>query len=165
MVKERPQRNFRRSLLVDLRQIGGEVVRDVDRRGWCTDRDDARRFRHVRRRRKHRRPAQAVADQQRRRGVVLSQIVGCRDEILDIGREVGVRELTLAAAYPGEVEPQYGNAASCESFGNPRGRKDVLAAGEAMGEQRKARGFRRQIERRAARSPPEAPGKLDSSLI
>src|SRR5258706_3566256 len=31
------QRNLCGSLLVDLRQIGGEVMRDVGGRGWCAD--------------------------------------------------------------------------------------------------------------------------------
>ena len=51
------------------------IVEDDDRMaclGRCTDCHDARRFRHVRRRGKHRRPTQTMADRQRRRGVMLS---------------------------------------------------------------------------------------------
>jgi hypothetical protein len=154
------QRNLRYSLLIDLRQIGGEIMRDMGCRGWRTDRDDARRFRHVRRRGKHRRPAQAMADQQRRRGVILSQIIGCRDKILNVGREIGSSRSHLAAADPGEVEPQHCNTPSGKSIGDSRCRKGVLATGEAVREQRKRARLDRQIKT-SRKIAPRRTGKLD----
>src|SRR3546814_7267035 len=54
----------------------------------------------------------------------------------DVGGEVGVGELPLAGAEPGEVEAQHGKAALRQASGDARGGEDVLVAGEAVGEER-----------------------------
>src|SRR4029077_19041319 len=83
-------------------------------------------------------------------------------EIADIGREVGIGELTLAAADAGEVEAQHGNVAGAETFRNPRCREDVLAAGETMGEQGECPRPRRQVKT-SRQISPGGTGKLDLS--
>src|SRR3546814_5647367 len=54
----------------------------------------------------------------------------------DLGGEVGVGEVALAGAETGEVEAQYRKAALGKAAGDARRREDVLAAGEAVGEER-----------------------------
>ena len=84
MVKERPAE--RNCCSVPFSWIcatsAAEIMRDVGcPRGRCTNRDDACCFRHMSCRRKHCRPAQAMADQQRRRPAwFFLQIIGCRNK-------------------------------------------------------------------------------------
>src|SRR3546814_2194736 len=54
----------------------------------------------------------------------------------DVGGEVGVGELPLAGAEPGEVDAQHGKAALRQASGDARGGEDALVAGEAVGEER-----------------------------
>ena len=59
-----------------------------------------------------------------------------------------VGEFALAAAQPGEVEAQRGDAVHRQPLGDALGRQDVLAAGEAVREQREGgRLAQRQVER------------------
>ena len=87
----------------------------------------------------HRGAAEAVADQDRRRAMRLAQMIGGGDEIVDIGREMRVGEFALAAAESGEVEAQHGDPDHRQPLGDALGGEIVLAAGEAVREQREGR--------------------------
>ena len=88
-----------------------------------------------------------MPDQDLWRFVRLAQPAGCRNQILYIGGETGIGELALAVAQPGEVEAQHTEPQVGERVGDARRGSDVLATGEAMGEQRKGpRWPRRQVE-------------------
>jgi len=67
--------------------------------------------------------------------MVLAQIIRGGHKIADVGGEIGIGELSLAAAYAGEVEAQHGDVASCQTCGNPRRCEGILAAGEAVSKQ------------------------------
>ncbi len=98
--------------------------------------------------RQHRGAAEAVADQDRRRAIDLAQVVGGGDEIVHVGRKMRVGEFAFAAAEPGEIEAQHGDAVDRQPLGDALGGEVVLAAGEAMREQRVGRRLaERQIER------------------
>ena len=100
----------------------------------------------------HRGAAEAVADQDRRRGEFLAQMIGGGDQIVDVRRERGVGELALAGAETGEVETQHGDAVQLQTFRNAPRRLVVLAAGEAMREQRhRAHRTVRPVEQRGQR--------------
>ena len=145
---ERPagKRHRRDALRFDLIEMGGEVMRDVRGVGRCCDRHDACGLRHVRRGGKHGGAAEAVADQQCRRGKVRAQEIDRRQQVLHVRREIRVGELAFAAADAGEVETKDRDAARGEALCNPRGRENVLAAGKAMGKQRKCARVRRQVQ-------------------
>ena len=141
-------------------QVGREVMGDMRSRGWCTDRHHGSRVRHARCRGEHCRTAQAVADQQGWYSVVLAQVIRGRHKIPNVRREVRIGELTLTAADAGKVKAQDGNVASGQTPGNPRCSVDVLAAGEAMGEQGEGARLRRQVKTRRQHDSSGA-GKLD----
>ena len=82
----------------------------------------------------HRAAAQAVADQDRRRAVHLAQMIGGGDQILDVRRKMRVGEFAFAAAEPGEIEAQHGDAVDRQPLGDALGGKVVLAAGETVRE-------------------------------
>ena len=92
--------------------------------------------------------AQAVADQDRRRLSGLAQMIGGADEIGDVGGKGRVGEIALAGAEAGEIEPQHRDAFQGQRGRNSFRRQHILAAGEAMREQRVGNRFAlRQIER------------------
>ena len=62
-------------------------------------------------------------------------------EIGDVGGESGVGELAAAAAEPGEVEAERGDAELGQRPGDMDRRAHILAAGEAVGEDRIGRGI------------------------
>ena len=80
--------------------------------------------------------AEAVADQDRRRLSGFAQMVGGAHEVGDVGGEGGVGEIALAGAKTREVEPQHRDALGRQRHRDPLRRQHVLAAGEAMREQR-----------------------------
>ena len=86
--------------------------------------------------------AEAVADQDRRRLAGFAQMIGGADEIGDVGREGRVGKIALAGAEAGEVEPQHRDALGRQRHRDALGRQHVLAAGEAMREQRIGRATR-----------------------
>ncbi len=86
--------------------------------------------------RQHRGAAETVADQQRRRLTHFAQVIGGGDEIGDVRRESGVGEFAFARAEAGEVKAQHRDALRRERLRDTRRRHHVLAAGEAMREQR-----------------------------
>jgi len=136
-----------------------EQVGDVAGVGRRADGGDGTQLRHSRGRRQHRGAAQAVADQQGRRGEAPAQGIGRGDQVVDVGTEVGVGELAVAVARPGEVEAQDGDVAVGELTGDAAGGEDVLAAGEAVGEQ--GEGARRRVGQVQPRRQlvAEGPGK------
>ena len=77
-------------------------------------------------------------------------MVGGGNQILQVGTEIGIGEIAVAGAEPGEVEAQRGDAARRKA-GRDAARGDhVLAAGEAMREQRGAeRRIVRQVQPRS----------------
>ena len=133
--------------MLDLLEPMREQTLDVSRVAGRADRHHRTRLRNVRGRREHGRAAEAVADQDRGSPPRAPQLVcGC-DEIRDIGRKRGVGEFAVARAEPGEVEAQHGDVERREAFRDALGGVRVLAAGEAMSEQRVSpRLTRRTIE-------------------
>ena len=92
--------------------------------------------------------AEAVADQDRRRFSGFAQMIGGVNQVGDVGGEGGVGKIAFAGAEPGEIEPQHrdapGRQRRCDA---PRG-QHILAAGEAMREQRVGERLTlRQVER------------------
>lgn len=72
--------------------------------GRRADGGNGLRFGHPGRRRQHRGPAEAVADQDPRRLSARAEEIGSCDQVADVGRESGVGEVAVAAAKTGEVE-------------------------------------------------------------
>jgi hypothetical protein len=74
-------------------------------------------------------------------------MIGRPHQIGDVRGEVGVGEIALAGSEAGEVEPQHRDTLGGERSGDPPRAMRVLAASEAMGEQRSGDGrLGRQIE-------------------
>ena len=122
------------------RQFGGEAqqrVAEVVRAGDGGDRRDEPRFGDASRRGERRRAAEAVADEERRREAAAAQEVGRGEDVGDVGREARFGEIPLAFADAGEVEPQARHAARRELARQPHDRLEVLAAGEAVREERR----------------------------
>src|SRR5262249_25535379 len=91
--------------------------------------------------------SEAVADQDLRRHVAVTQEVGCLHEVSDIRGEVGVGEIASAGAQSGKIEAQHGDAMASQTFGDTASGEDVLRAGEAVREQSEgARLVLRQFE-------------------
>jgi len=57
-------------------------------------------------------------------------------ELLDVGREIGVGEIAVAASQTREVEAQDGDPASSHRTADARGCGDILTAGKTVREQR-----------------------------
>ena len=104
-------------------------MRGIERRG---DGDHRARVGNSVRGGEHRGAAQAVADQDFRRAMRLAQMLGGGDQVVDVRGKMRVGEFAFAAAQPGEIEAQHGDAGGGEPLGDALGRQDVLAAGEAM---------------------------------
>src|SRR5262249_60937161 len=90
------------------------------------------RLRDPRCRGQHGGSSKAVTDEELRRLLRLAKKGGCRDEVFDVGREVAVREFAFAAAEPGEVEAQHGDATRGQRPANARGGEPVLGARETV---------------------------------
>jgi hypothetical protein len=74
-------------------------------------------------------------------------VISCGDQVADIGGKRGVGEFALAGADAGKVEAQDRDAERRQRIGDAFRRNDVLAAGEAVREQRiGARRAGRQVE-------------------
>ena len=124
-----------------------EVADDVRRARRCADRDDRTNLGDVGGHGEHGGTAERVPDQHLRGSMLATQPIGGGNQIVGVRREVGVLELALAHPQPREVEPQHPEAQIGERVGDARRRSDVLAAGEAVGEQReRPRRAGRQIE-------------------
>ena len=82
------------------------------------------------------RAAEAVADQDRGRFAGFAQMVGGAHQIGDVGGEGRIGKIAFAGAEAGEVEPQHRDALGRQRGRDALGGQHVLAAGEAMREQR-----------------------------
>ena len=128
--------HFDFALLLDFVDVVAEQARDMGRIERRGDRHHGMRVGNAVRRGEHGGAAEAVADQNGRRADRRPQMIGGGDQIVDIRRKSGVGELAFAGAEPGEIEAQHGDAAQFQALRNQPRRLDVLAAGEAMREQR-----------------------------
>ena len=117
-------------------------------------------FRNLRRGCENGRAAEAVADQKRRRLVGLAQMIRRQNEIRDIGGKRTVGEFAFACTEAGEVEPQNRYSTRRQPRGDAFCGKHVLAAGEAMREQRV--GYRITVGKiqRGCKLETIRPGKL-----
>ncbi|MGY4310007.1 hypothetical protein ACVIJ6_007250 [Bradyrhizobium sp. USDA 4369] len=77
-----------------------------------------------------------MADQDGGRLPGLAQMIGRADEVGDVGRERRIGEVAFAGAEAGEVEPEHRDAMRRQCHRDASRRMRVLAAGEAMREQR-----------------------------
>jgi hypothetical protein len=124
------------AMLADVLDAIPEQMGDMDGIGGRRDGDDCLRIRNPPGGGKDRRAAETVPDQDRGRPTGFPQMIGGADEIGDVGREGRICKFALAGAEPSKVEPQYRDALGCQCDRNAFGRQHVLAAGEAMREQR-----------------------------
>jgi hypothetical protein len=129
------QQHLRFALGFDLGTGGLKQVLHVRRVRRRTDGRHRHGLRDPARRGQDRGPAQAVADDDLRRRAQAAQMVGSRHQIIDVGRKVGVGELAFAMAQTGKVEAQDRDPARRQACRDACGGKDVLGAGEAMGEE------------------------------
>ena len=130
------ERDFHLALLADVLDAILEQAGDMGGIGRRGDGDDGLGVRNLPGGGKDRRAAEAVADQDRRRLAGLAQMIGGPHEIGDVRGEGRVGEIAFAGAEPGEVEPQHRDALGRQRHRDALGRQHVLAAGEAMREQR-----------------------------
>ena len=97
----------------------------------------------------HRRPAEAVTDQNCRSAVFRPQEIRGGDQVIDVRGKMRIGEIAFAGAEPGEIEAQHADATHRQPLGNALGREVIFAAGEAVREQSKGcRLAQRQIEQR-----------------
>ena len=133
------QQDVGRPLGIDRRDCGGielvERVRDVE--GGVDRRDRADRG-EIDRGGNRRRAAQAVADQQRWRLAFVRKRPRSGLQILHVEGKATVGEIALAVAKPRKVEAQHADSLAGETTRNPHGGAVVLAAGEAVCEDRPA---------------------------
>ena len=130
------QRDLYLAVHGDVGDLTLEQASNVGGIGRCADGDDGTRLGNAVGGGEHRCAPETVADQNRRRREFLPQVIGGGDQIVDVRRECRIGELTFAGAEPGEIEAQHGDAVKGQTFGNAPRRAIILAAGEAMGEQR-----------------------------
>ena len=123
-------------MLADVLDAILEQAGDMGGIGRCSDGDDRLGIRNLPGGGQNCRAAEAMPDQDRRRLAGFAQMVGSADQIGDVGRECRVGEIAFAGAEPRKVEPQHRDAFDCKRSGDPFRRQHVLAAGEAMREQR-----------------------------
>jgi len=92
------QVDFGKSFAFDFVQVGVEVVFHMLGIKRCGDGANCLRLRDTVCRRQHRRPAQTVTNQYRRRLSMRPQPVRRRNQIADIGAEIGIGEFPVAMA-------------------------------------------------------------------
>lgn len=90
---------------------------------------------HALRGRQYCRTAQAMAYNDAGRLVVLFEKLTGRQQILDVGGKTGIAEISVTAAEPGEIKPQYANTMLRQSPADTGGGGNILSTGKAMGEQ------------------------------
>ncbi len=143
------ERHLDLALRGDVGDAVAEQAGDVRRIARRADRHHGARLGDAVRGGEHRGAAEAVADQDRGRVQRAAQMIRRGNEIVDIRRERGVGELALAGAEAGEIEAQHGDAVHLQAVGDAARRPVVLAAGEAVREQRhRARLAVRPVEQR-----------------
>ncbi len=140
--------DFHLAVLADVLDAILEQAGDMGGIGRCCDGDDGPRIRNLAGGGKNCGAAEAVADQDRWRFAGFAQMVGGPYQIGDVGGEGRVGKIAFAGAETREVEPQHRDAFGGQRNRDALCRQHVLAAGEAMREQRigERRSFR-QIQR------------------
>ena len=143
------ERDLDLALGADVLDLVLEKMRDMGRIGRRCDGDDRLGFRNLSGGGEYRGAPKTVPDQDRRGFVGFPQMIGGEHEIGDVGGECRIGEFAFAGAEAGEVEPQHRNALVGELKRDAPRRQHVLAAGEAMREQRiRDRLALGQVERR-----------------
>ena len=108
------------ALVMDASHVLAKEAGDMRRvAGRALTVDDRARLGDAVRGGEHRGAAEAVANQDRRRGQRFPQMIRGGDEIVHIGGERRVGELALAHAEPGEIETQHGNAVELQPLRDP----------------------------------------------
>ena len=130
------ERDLDLAVLADVLDLVGEQAGDMGGIGGRGDGDDGLGVRNLPGGGEDRRAAEAVADQDRRRLSGFAQMIGGAHEIGDVGGKGRVGEIAFAGAEPREIEPQHRDALCGQRHRDALGRQHVLAAGEAMREQR-----------------------------
>ena len=121
-------------------------------------------FRNVRGCGEHRGAAKGVADQDSRRGEVVAQKGGGTDQILDVGGEVGVGELTFRRSQPREIETQDANSEFASSAAIRFAASTSLVQVKQCANKAKARTAPAGRSRRALRSTPALPVKVARTM-
>ncbi len=80
------------------------------------------------------RSAERMTDENGGRLQLALHELGGGDQVVDVRREGGVREVALALAQPGEIEAQHANPRLGQRPADVHHRLVVLRAGEAVGE-------------------------------
>ena len=114
-----------------------EHMRHIGGRSDGRDRGDPARADHPRRR-QHRRPAQAVSDQQQPVAEAPAQELRAFDQVLDIAGEPRTSEIAAAATEAREVEPQRRDPLPRQRARHRDGSLALARAGEAVGIDRSA---------------------------
>ncbi len=130
------ERDFHLAVLADVLDAILEQAGDMDGIGRRGDGDDGLGVRNLPGGGKNGSAAETMADQDRRTLSGFAQMVGGPHQIGDVRRECRVGEIAFAGAQARKVEPQYRDAFRRQRYRNPLGGQHVLAAGEAMREQR-----------------------------
>ena len=139
-----------------------EVVHQMPRIGRCADGGDAPDLRNPVGRGQHRRTAERMADQNGRRLSLAAHPVGRRHQVVDVRGEAGIGELAVAVPETGEVESQHRDVALGQPRGDPPGRRQVLRAGETMGEQGKSADRAERPVEPGGEAIPQCPGEVDT---
>jgi hypothetical protein len=142
------KRNVSLAVLLDGLDLFPEQAGDVRRVGRSRDSDDGLGLSDLAGRGQDRRTTETVADQDDGRLSRLAQKIGGAHQIGDIGGECRVGEIAFARSEPGEIEAQHADAFVCKRGRDTPCRQHILAAGEAMREQRVGLGLAvGQVER------------------
>src|SRR5215470_7980680 len=132
---------FDLALLADLVDVLLEKTNDMRRIAGRRNSHDRARVRDPMRGGKRGCATKTMSDQDRGRAVRPSQVVGCGDQIIDVGRKMRVSEFAFAHPESGEIEPQNANAACRQPFGNALGCHVIFATRKAVREQCKGNRF------------------------
>ena len=100
------------SLCIDGLDVAGKLLGDMLGIGRGADGDNTDTLRHGMGRRQDCCATQAMTDQQGWRHALFAQVIRRLYQVLNIGRKIGVGEITIAATEPGEVEAHDRIAAS-----------------------------------------------------
>ena len=130
------ERDFDLSLLADVLDAIRKQAGDMSGVGRRRDGDDRPGVGNLAGGGKNGGAAEAVADQDRGTFAGLAQMVGGPHQIGDVRRKRRIGKIAFAGAQASEVEPQHCDALGCQRHRDPLGGQHVLAAGEAVREQR-----------------------------